>query len=197
LTHSKFHHWYYGLCQCQRGVACAQLLCVCSPLAIVHRDGTVTPPCTAGVIGEALEFLTDEDLGATTTTSAFSGSKPDGSLRMAMRGLLELLSVSLVGDGRDVANAPHRRLSRLQDARAAVSMEDTATWYMAVHHTSMGSFNVNCSAQHLEPGCVAPRLFAARGLVLVPIVPIVLARRAGFLGPVTAFQGLRVLGRHY
>jgi hypothetical protein len=117
----------------------------------------------AGVVAEALEFVGSKDSDgpsthtsgpwqsfqtiADTTTSHGHSARGDSSYRVTMRGFVDLVSVTMVGDGRAASDAPHRRLARMRETGGTVASEHVSTWYMAVHHTAFGSLNVNCSAQ--------------------------------------------------
>jgi hypothetical protein len=72
----------------------------------------------------------------------------DRSTRAMLRGFVQLLSLSLVGDGHTLAQAPHRRLARLLRSGDAVQLEDTAGWFHTQVHTTTGTHRVNCTAVH-------------------------------------------------
>jgi hypothetical protein len=140
------------------------------------------------VVVEALEFVADPESDSDTLSAQNSGPWPslnkpssdssgtrsgagsyshgarhEASSRVTMRGFVDLVSVTMLGDGIGLSDAPHRRLAHLRETGGTVSSEHVSTWYMAVHHTTFGSLNVNCTAQ-LVPGSAR---YAAREPVWV------------------------------
>lgn len=102
-----------------------------------------------------MEFVGE---GGGSDSGPFGGDTTGGHVgrhelnRVALRGFMEMMSLSVVGDGIPDNEAPHRRLLRIIDAGDTPSVEDTQSWFHMVHQSVMGNHRINCTAMHLETG---------------------------------------------